>query len=179
MTIKNRNQKSQEYFCEICDYKCYHNNDFNKHLMTLKHKNKENTTIKSSSKSQEYFCELCNYRCSNRYDYNKHIMTLKHKNKGKSQIKIPKEYTCECGKKYKHAASLHNHKRKCNSNSSSHSCMCGKVYMHLKSLNYHKKKCNIIHNESGNNNQQHNINDLLKQIDIIRELIIEHKKKLE
>jgi len=124
MTIINRNQKSQEYSCEICNYKCYHNNDYNKHLMTLKHKNKENTILKSPKKSQEYSCEICHYKCSNRYDYNKHLMTLKHRNKGKSQIKIPTEYKCDCGKIYKHMASLYNHKPKCNNISKDNETVC-------------------------------------------------------
>ena len=111
---KKSHLKSQEYFCELCDYKCYHNNDFNKHLMTLKHKNKENITIKSPSKSQEYFCEKCDYKCSNKKDYNKHLLTLKHQNKEKIPSKIPIEYKCDCGKIYKHMSSLCSHKRKCN-----------------------------------------------------------------
>ena len=66
MTILKSQKNYQEYFCESCDYKCYHSNNFNKHLMTLKHKNNENTTIKSPEKYPEFFCELCDYKCSNK-----------------------------------------------------------------------------------------------------------------
>uniref|UniRef100_A0A6C0C2Y5 C2H2-type domain-containing protein n=1 Tax=viral metagenome TaxID=1070528 RepID=A0A6C0C2Y5_9ZZZZ len=124
MTILKSQKNYQEYLCEHCDYKCYHSNNFNKHLMTLKHKNNENTTIKSLGKYPEYFCILCDYKCSNKKDYNKHLMTLKHKNKEKNPIKIPKEYKCQCGKNYKHAASLHNHKRKCNHTSKENEIIC-------------------------------------------------------
>jgi len=47
------------------------------------------------------------------------LMTLKHKNK-ENTTKIQQNttekgsYICECGKKYLHRASLHNHKKKCN-----------------------------------------------------------------
>ena len=44
-------------------------------------------------------------------------MTLKHKNNenyNKNVPKIPLLFTCECGKKYNHRASLYNHKKKCN-----------------------------------------------------------------
>ena len=121
---KKSHKKSQEYFCEICDYKCYHNNDFNKHLMTLKHQNKENITKKSPSKSQEYFCELCDYICSNKKDYNKHLMTLKHQNKEKIPTKIPTKYKCDCGKNYKHMSSLCSHKRKCKYTSKDNENVC-------------------------------------------------------
>jgi len=99
--------------------------------MTLKHKNNENTTIKSPEKYPEFFCELCDYKCSNKKDYNKHLMTLKHQNKEKIPIKIPKEYKCECGKNYKHAASLHNHKRKCNHTSKENEIICSNNNINL------------------------------------------------
>jgi len=121
---KKSHKKSQEFFCEKCDYKCYHNNDFNKHLMTLKHQNKEKITKKSPSKSQEFFCEICDYICSNKKDYNKHLMTLKHQNKEKIPTKIPKEYKCDCGKIYKHMSSLCSHKRKCKYTSKDNENVC-------------------------------------------------------
>jgi len=124
MTIIKTLKKPQEYFCEICDYKCYHNSDFNKHLMTLKHKNKENPNKKTLKKSQEYFCEICDFKCSNKGDYNRHLLTPKHKNKEKNPIKIPKEYTCACGKHYKHMGSLYNHKRNCKNTSKDNEPVC-------------------------------------------------------
>ena len=64
-------------------------------------------------------CEFCHYRTSNKKDYNKHLTTLKHintintiTNNNLSPL-VDKEYICECGKKYKHNASLFNHKKKC------------------------------------------------------------------
>jgi len=65
-------------------------------------------------------CEFCHYRTSNKKDYNKHLTTLKHMNtintitnNNLSPHSSNKEYICECGKKYKHNASLFNHKKKC------------------------------------------------------------------
>ena len=64
-------------------------------------------------------CEFCHYRTSNKKDYNKHLTTLKHintintiTNNNLSPL-VDKEYICECGKKYKHNASLFNHQKKC------------------------------------------------------------------
>ena len=45
-------------------------------------------------------------------DYNKHLTTKKHKIRSSDEQKIP--FRCECGKIYKHASSLWNHKQKCN-----------------------------------------------------------------
>ena len=112
---KKTHNKNPEYFCEICNYKCCHKNDYNRHLMTLKHKNNANPNKKTHTKPTEYFCEKCKYRCSNKNDYNRHLMTLKHKKTEKTQQKTQNEYNCECGKSYKHLSSLCSHKRKCNS----------------------------------------------------------------
>ena len=67
-----------------------------------------------------FICVFCDYNTSNKKDFNKHLLTDKHKmlsNVDKEIPKIPiKEFTCECGKKYKHRQSLSVHKKKCNFN---------------------------------------------------------------
>ena len=60
-----------EYFCDLCDYKCCTIYSYNRHLMTLKHKNKGNPNVNTHSKSVDFFCERCDFKCSNKYDYNK------------------------------------------------------------------------------------------------------------
>ena len=111
---KNTPLKNAKYLCEKCDFKCSNKYDYNKHLMTLKHKNKENPNAKTPLKNANYFCKICDFKCSNKTDYHRHLMTLKHKNKGKLQKKVQLEYKCDCGKRYKHLSSLCSHKRKCN-----------------------------------------------------------------
>ena len=68
---------------------------------------------------KKFKCECCYYITCNKKDYNKHLTTLKHihtintiTNNNLSPI-FDKDYICECGKKYKHNASLFNHKKKC------------------------------------------------------------------
>jgi hypothetical protein len=65
-----------------------------------------------------FTCEICDYLTSNKKDYKKHEETIKHKTKlnpNESQIKKPPPvYQCKCGKIYKHAPTLSNHKKKCN-----------------------------------------------------------------
>jgi hypothetical protein len=68
---------------------------------------------------KKIICDFCHYRTSNKKDYNKHLTTLKHMNTINTITNNnlsplgDKEYICECGKKYKHNASLFNHKKKC------------------------------------------------------------------
>ena len=67
------------------------------------------------NKSNCYNCLKCEYITHNKKDYNKHIQTRKHLILTENLQKIPKNpiYNCECGKKYKHRQSLHNHKKVC------------------------------------------------------------------
>ena len=50
-------------------------------------------------------------------DYDRHSITSKHKIRTNTNDFTPKNaaayYVCECGKEYKHASSLWNHKKKC------------------------------------------------------------------
>jgi hypothetical protein len=70
---------------------------------------------------KKFCCDVCDYYTSNKKDYTKHQLTDKHnrlsntnKNPQKSQ-KSPddKQYSCECGKSYKHTTSLIKHKKDC------------------------------------------------------------------
>lgn len=69
----------------------------------------------SQKVSKEYKCEACDYSTCKKSDYNKHLTTRKHKIRinttGNSLVS--KDYTCDCGKTYKHQSSLWNHKQKC------------------------------------------------------------------
>jgi hypothetical protein len=66
-----------------------------------------------------YNCLECEYITHNKKDYTKHTLTRKHLILTNNLLKIPKNpniYNCNCGKKYKHRQSLHNHKKGCNIN---------------------------------------------------------------
>ena len=78
-----------------------------------------NINPQKSPKILEIFeCNFCNYVTRNKKDYNKHLTTRKHeirtntKKYEEKSPKIPTAYICECGKKYKHASSLWNHKKR-------------------------------------------------------------------
>lgn len=70
-------------------------------------------TTKTPKKPKQYICDNCNFNCSNKKDYNRHLLTAKHEMMTNGDIKNPKAYVCDCGKKYKHRQGLGVHKKKC------------------------------------------------------------------
>ena len=109
-------------FCEACNIHFLHwkaqerHNNTNKHQkMILAHKD-SNLTPKVAA--EKYRCELCDYTCSKQSDFNKHLGTGKHKritmdNSLDNKI-APREYKCECDRKYTFCSGLSKHKKKCN-----------------------------------------------------------------
>ncbi len=75
------------------------------------------TDPKNIKKHQLFYCKNCDFKCSKRGDYNRHLQTQKHfrlTNTYPDVIKnIEKQYSCTCGKNYKHKQSLFTHKKKC------------------------------------------------------------------
>jgi hypothetical protein len=62
MATEKSEKSDTEFYCEICDYKCYRKYDFNKHILTAKHKKqqKSNKSSESSEKSENKFtCISC------------------------------------------------------------------------------------------------------------------------
>ena len=75
------------------------------------------TNEKTPKNAKNFHCEFCDFSCSKESDFIRHKSTLKHKIRTNTNKKTPKNakaYNCECGKNYKHASSLWNHKKKCN-----------------------------------------------------------------
>jgi len=75
---------------------------------------------KSQEIPKKYICEACDYFTNNKKDFIKHNSTRKHAiltgpNEFVASSNEPeqKEYSCKCGKIYKHMSSLCNHKKKC------------------------------------------------------------------
>ena len=73
---------------------------------------------KNAEKCRIFLCNNCNFVCSKQSNYEKHVSTLKHKirtntNEYEQKNAEKKSYDCQCGKSYKHASSLWNHKAKC------------------------------------------------------------------
>ena len=121
---ENFPQKLSQYYCNKCDIDCRKKNNYEKHLLTLKHlknKNGAQMEIENSPKKVHFFCNFCNIKTNNKKDYELHILTLKHK-KREMQISCSNEqhehtklYICDvCDKQYTCSSGLWKHKKKCN-----------------------------------------------------------------
>jgi len=76
-----------------------------------------------SKSSKKFHCEFCDYITTRKSQYDRHNLTLKHiSTKNTTNIssekcsfieKVPHDFLCHCGKKYKHQSSLWNHRQKC------------------------------------------------------------------
>jgi hypothetical protein len=73
-----------------------------------------NPNKKMPKNAEFFFCEICDFKCSKKSNWNKHISTQKHKiliNPNEKNAHI--NFSCNCGKIYKHMSSLCAHKQKC------------------------------------------------------------------
>ena len=107
------------------------------------------TTESSQKNDKKYVCEKCAFKCSNKYDYTIHLSTAKH-----IRLNSTNNISSENIKVYK--------------------CICGKEYKHNPSLYNHKKTCSEIADVNYKNKI---IEELLKQNNELKELIIEQKEE--
>lgn len=99
------------YVCKECDFTCSKTNDWNRHLLTAKHKKNTNSDDTISKVFAGYSCEKCDYKCYKQTLWNKHVATAKHRKESSSESKL----CCDkCNKTYKCYSSLWSHKRSCN-----------------------------------------------------------------
>ena len=107
------------FLCKTCDYKCKQSSDFNKHLMTIKHKkNTEEANIfpqnPSKNIQKSYNCDHCNYFTKKMSEFNKHINTLKHKENVNPSNENAIKYNCKhCEKEYNKKNSCTKHEKIC------------------------------------------------------------------
>jgi hypothetical protein len=59
-------KKPNKFYCEICDFKCSYNRDYQRHLQTIKHKNNVSTTIDNKKLVKKYICENCDKKYNDR-----------------------------------------------------------------------------------------------------------------
>jgi hypothetical protein len=84
-------------YCKVCSHQYRTDDEYDNHLETLKHKNKEEG-IEEVEKSKEdvrkaRYCEICQLQCRTDSDYNHHLETNKHK-KNAGLIEKVKIYKC-------------------------------------------------------------------------------------
>ena len=114
----------QFFSCKECHYITSSVRQYNKHLLTLKHKNNTNNSflaINGDIKNEEnsntinaiHSCDVCNFQCKYQSNYDKHLLTEKHKKKSNEES-TEKKYTCsQCNKEYLNYKSLWKHKKHC------------------------------------------------------------------
>ena len=180
------------HFCKECDVSCSKNNDWNRHLLTAKHKKNTSSDNIISKVSADYSCEKCDYKCGKRSLWDKHIATAKHTNQSFSDSEtseIPSKLCCDkCNKTYKCYSSLWSHKHKCNPDKSAE--LINKLFekntelqnfileqsrqnhaeykndvnqIMIKLIESLKPSNNITANTINNNNQKFNINVFLNE----------------
>jgi len=108
--VKNENI---QFYCESCEYKTCNKYNYNRHILSAKHKmdTKNNNIIE-----QTFICKKCNYVTCNKCNYDKHLLTSKHKNDTKNMKSMNNGvelYMCKCGNKYKYSQGLCKHRKQC------------------------------------------------------------------
>ena len=75
------------------------------------------TNFVPENAKNRYVCEKCDFRSHKKSNFDIHLTTRKHMNDDASVTKScqssSKQYTCGCGKEYKHRQGLHAHKTQC------------------------------------------------------------------
>ena len=109
------------YHCKNCDYTASNKTSYEKHLLTLKHKNCINLALNSISSIEKmpikvakvFTCEKCNFVCNKQSNYNMHITTKKHLHNMGETESAPTNKCDSCEKEFNSYNSLWKHKKKC------------------------------------------------------------------
>ena len=121
METKKYNKSISIYSCLLCDYNTGILQNYNKHILSLKHRNNifnDTLEINGNKKvSNNYTCEYCNYTTIVKSNYDKHLLTDKHINKSilvnEGEPKETKHICSQCNKEYKNYSGLWKHKKIC------------------------------------------------------------------
>ena len=154
--------ENKKFSCIFCTFGCNNKNDFNRHLLTTKHKRLTNTSYALTKKTLiKNNCILCGKVFKHRQSLYNHKKTCKNDVNVLSKIiqNYPKvihdNFVCECGKSYKYASGLSKHKTKCK---------------HLQCVNENLETTEII--------PTNNVERLLKNIMLDNKSILEENKVL-
>jgi hypothetical protein len=84
----------EKYECKLCDFTCRYESDYNRHVLTRKHKIRTNTNKKVVNSTEKYECKLCDFTCRYISDYNRHLLSQKHKQCDKKVVNSTEKYEC-------------------------------------------------------------------------------------
>ena len=72
---------SKKFFCEKCDYITSRKSNYDRHLESIKHLEKNEISGKKwqkmTKKNVFKICEYCDYIASKKYNWEKHVQTIK------------------------------------------------------------------------------------------------------
>ena len=144
------------FTCELCDYSTSKKANYDKHILTLKHKNRTFSNAKVAKSSNCFYCEFCNFETDKKNNFDRHLLTLKHK-KSKKNAKVAK------------SSQLDNQSDDESPVSESYVCeCCNKAYDARNSLWYHKKVCpfrnNVIFSIDDVKEKLENINNQIQDL---------------
>jgi len=110
----------KKYICSVCDYNTSVLQNYNKHILTPKHKNNTleiNGNIKNVENIKTinamYSCDVCNFQCKHKWNYDKHLLTEKHQKNVHGNTEETKHICNQCNKEYTNSSGLWKHKKKC------------------------------------------------------------------
>ena len=110
----------KNYICSVCDYNTSVLQNFNKHILTVKHKNNTleiNGNIKNVENIKTinamYSCDICNFQCKHQWNYDKHLLTEKHQKNVLGNTEETKHICNQCNKEYTNSSGLWKHKKHC------------------------------------------------------------------
>ena len=106
------------------------------------------TDEKNAKTAEMFICDICDFQCYKKSNYISHNLTAKH-------------------------FRLTNASKNIIENANMYKCICGNEYKHRQSLHKHKQTCNEIADANYKNKI---IEDLLKQNNELKEIILEQKE---
>ena len=63
MATEKTHKNNSQYICEFCDFNTSNKNDYNRHILTVKHTRNKNATLSNNEilkKTDIYLCKNCN-----------------------------------------------------------------------------------------------------------------------
>lgn len=107
------NISSTKFRCEYCDYTTSRQSQYDRHIMTRKHKIRTNIIGPSSSKTYQCSCNKTFKHASSLWNHKQNCKDIVTDSIERSNSKRSL-FMCNCGKTYKYDSGFYRHKKNCN-----------------------------------------------------------------